>query len=204
MPSVDRLKAASSRRRSAVPEDLPRTLMPSRARASRARASYRSSPQRTAGAELRCVVLGSGSSRPEQLTYPVGGCACGRSPEERGTSRATSTSASETSAHAGVLTLCYAAARESRGRSASAPNTRGSSLIVAGRMKTSARNAVSIVSASKPPNHAVGLYSESSSDAVTGAVDDRRRQRRPALRAPWRSRSPRRSSGRLPPRAGSG
>src|SRR6185503_673381 len=48
-------------------------------------------------------------------------------------------------------------------RSASAPNQRGSSLIVAGRMNTSARNATPIVSASSPPNHAVGLYSDISS-----------------------------------------
>src|SRR3954462_14479036 len=47
-------------------------------------------------------------------------------------------------------------------RSASAPNIPGSSLIVAGRMKTSARNATAIVSPSSPPKHAVGLYSENS------------------------------------------
>ena len=48
-------------------------------------------------------------------------------------------------------------------RSRSAPNSPGSSLIVAGRMNTSARNATAIVSASSPPNQAVGLYSENSS-----------------------------------------
>ena len=37
--------------------------------------------------------------------------------------------------------------------------------MVAGRMKTSARNATTIVSASRPPNQAVGLYSDSISTA---------------------------------------
>src|SRR5262249_31960743 len=45
----------------------------------------------------------------------------------------------------------------------SAANRPGSSLMVAGRMKISARNATIIVSASIPPNHALGLYSESAS-----------------------------------------
>jgi hypothetical protein len=59
----------------------------------------------------------------------------------------------------------HAAAAGRRLPMASAPNTRGKSLIVAGRMKTSARNAAAMVRASRPPNHAVGLYSDRSSTA---------------------------------------
>ena len=41
-----------------------------------------------------------------------------------------------------------------------APKTRGNSVMTAGTTSTSARNATTIVSASRPPNHAVGLYAD--------------------------------------------
>ena len=50
-------------------------------------------------------------------------------------------------------------------RTRSAEKNAGSSLIVAGRMNTSARNATAIVRASRPPNQADGRYSENSSTA---------------------------------------
>src|SRR5688572_26187733 len=43
---------------------------------------------------------------------------------------------------------------------AGAPKRRGKSVITAGTTSTSARNATTIVSASRPPNQAVGLYAE--------------------------------------------
>src|SRR5262249_40631814 len=56
----------------------------------------------------------------------------------------------------------HAASRPRRARSASAPKTRGITLMVAGRMSTSARNATPIVTPSSPPHQAVGLYSDRS------------------------------------------
>ena len=49
----------------------------------------------------------------------------------------------------------HAAARVGENRDA--PKIRGSSMMTAGTTNTSARNATAIVSASSPPNHAVGL-----------------------------------------------